>query len=293
MRIGQRIVGRQLRDGLACDEVVVVAEKRMFVGRADHGVESEPPAIGIGHQGDGVAKRLAKIPQGRLAVGLARAAAPGVAVEIVQHGSPPVALLRRGNRACETHAKGRIVRCGELRDAAGAHALAKPRDRIIVRGQRPEAPGQARKEQEEDERERQGEQQAARGKFGCDANLEARATIGRDEERGTAQERVAQIERQSHERLPVEARCEQQKEGRADHDVAVTSAARLEELDRAHDDEEHGARGKSVQGMEGRDHASHEHEREDELRGFGERGEFVSRYAQLPRRAGDEHRRRP
>jgi hypothetical protein len=194
----------------------------------------------------------------------------------VQHGSAPVALLRRGNGACEAHAKRRIVRGGELGDAAGAHALAKAGDGIIARGQCPEATGQTRKKQEEDERERQSEQQAACGKLARDAEVQTRAPIGRDDKRRTAQTRCAQIQRQTRERLPVEASCEEQKEGRADHDVAVAAVSGLQELDRAHDDEEYGAGRKAVQGMKGCDHARDENEREDELRALGSAGSLCA-----------------
>src|SRR5215831_5267105 len=135
-------------------------------------------------------------------------AAPALAVELVQHGTPPVALLwwRCGPR--ELDAKGRVVARRELPDASRGHGVGESGERQIAARDGPEGAGQTREEYEEQQRERHGVEQRTPGEL--ERTTHGGRGGGDHRERAAAQPGLQTIERCAHELLTVEAGCEQQ-----------------------------------------------------------------------------------
>ncbi len=169
---------------------------------------------------------------------LAAFASPRHAVERLQHGSAPVALVRGRRRTAELDTKGRRVGVGERIDLPGAHFLGQAGYGAARAGQRPERALQARKEEEQQYRERQRVQQAAARE--AQRRLHASQCIGcGDHGDGTDGEpQLHEVERHAGETLSVETGCEQQEKRHRDHHEVITSCTGLEQLERAHGHEQ-------------------------------------------------------
>src|SRR5665213_698641 len=157
--------------------------------------------IRIGYESDRVVIGRAEILQWRLPVGLSARVRPRVAVEVVQYRSAPVALLGRGYGARKMHAEHRVVGVRKLGDAARTHAVAKTGDRVVIAGQRPEAPRQARNEQEQYERKRKRQCQGAQRQSCRSARGKISATVGGNRDGRTGKNRLGEIKRRALRQL--------------------------------------------------------------------------------------------
>src|SRR5581483_261102 len=112
------------------------------------GIERKPPAFGAWLERDLVAIERPQILERLHAIRTPRTSPPGVAVEFVQHGAAPVALLGRRNGTLKARSECDVVRGGELGDAPRSHRVTEsgPRDRRAGNG--PERARDAWKEQE-------------------------------------------------------------------------------------------------------------------------------------------------
>ena len=261
-RVGvrDRVVADRLVHRIARDQLEVIGKGDPWCRGALGEVECEPEAPLGRLQGDAVLHRLAQQLH-RLGRMLGpRAPAPGAPVEVVQHRPAPVAQRRRRYLACELHAEGRIVVGDQLGNAARAHRLGQPGERLRTARDGPERAGQAREEHEQCDRQRQGQQQRAQCHAGGGARGQGRG--GHRAQRRAAHPRLQRIHRRAQQRLPVEAGGQQQEQSRADKHQLVARAAHLQKLQGGHQHQQGRAGGQTVERVEARQHdAGHDERR--------------------------------
>ena len=158
-RPGARFVLQHRIDGTAGAKLIVPGllchrRRPMF----DH-VEREQHALAGRFERDRVVDGLAEVADARPEIELALAARPGVAVELVQHRAAPVAFRRRWRWALEAYAECDRVILRQLRNVARRHLFREAGQRAFAGRRTPETAGDARKEQEQHERDRQRLQQ--------------------------------------------------------------------------------------------------------------------------------------
>ena len=264
MRVGERLVADRRDYRVGSQQLVVGSEQHAFIGRLGRRIQSKPPAPPARLERDAVAvgdalerERLARVEQ--------RGRAPGAAVEVVQHRAAPVALFGRRHGPEELGTKGRIVVGRELQDAARAHAVGQARLRLLAARNRPERSRQAREEYEQQQRQRQRQQQRAPCQPQRRGGRELRVADHR--ERCAAQPHLERVQGRAPQVLAVEAGGEQQEQRRTHHDHLVACAARLEQLQCRHQQQERGACGKAIERVEPRQHHRDQSERQQRAAG--------------------------
>jgi len=123
VRVADHLVLRQARDRAPIDDLVIETDTRLR-RRIDRVIEDEQPALLMGFELDAVADgvRVGFHRNGRLP-GSGLRLAPGIAVEMPQHGSTPVTILGGWWLGVELRPERGGVVEEQVGDAAGRHAV--------------------------------------------------------------------------------------------------------------------------------------------------------------------------
>ncbi len=241
-------VAAHLADRPAGDELLVRGEDdigdRARVGEARQRrrqLEREQPRALVGLERDRVRDALARVRDER-AFGTREGGRPAAPVEARHHGTAPVAQGRRRRGTVEVGAQRHRVLLRELRDHARRHRVGQPGGGARGLRQAPQRHGEARKQDEQQCRERQPlhdqlarrDERATRGGGGSRCRAARRQRGERPAEGEHRRRRGGECEG----RLPEQERRHHQECGDTEHQRAVARRARLEELDaREHEQE--------------------------------------------------------
>ena len=177
--------------------------------------------------------------------------APPAAIELEQHRSAPVTLVGRRRSAGKVHPKRHFIRQGELIDIAGTHGIAQARCRVVpIVREVPEGRGEARKQQPEHQRERHRLTQHA------SRIAQAAAPIGHGQSGGQPQQGRGRHPADADEvgeqpkGIALEQRRQAHEINDQRNDIDVALRVRLEQFQARHQDQQRGARGQAVEGVQ-------------------------------------------